>query len=288
MKSRIIIGTSKNVRFAIADTSSIVKNAKKYSDYNEMFLTSEIALLNIASILSMNIKSDSGKIALVLKADGMLGNAKALAKYDGRVIANCNLNQNDIIKINNVKNIDEFKSLYKIGKGTILVETNLGLKTPYITGLEINEDETIEEVFEKYYKNSEQLKTIIKTSIKFNDNNEFDKSGALIIQLLPNSDENIFDKYEEKMKMIYNLTELLAHDFTLEKVADLIFENIEEYNILETKNLEFACECNKENFKNLVLNNLEKKEINEILSEEGYVETVCGFCNRVYRFEDFS
>lgn len=288
MKSKIIIGTSKNVRFAIADTSTIIKEAKKYSEYDEMFLTSEIALLNIASILSMNIKSDKGKIALVLKADGLLGEAKALAKYNGNVIANCSIKDENIEKLNSVKTVDEFQSIYKIGKGTILVETNLGLKTPYITSLEINESETIEEVFEKYYRDSEQLKTIIKTSIKFDENNKFDKSGALMIQLLPNCDEDVFEKYVEKMGMIHNLSELFSHDFDLEKVANLIFENIEEYEILETKDLEFACDCNEATFKNLVISNLKKDEIDEIISEKGYVETVCGFCNRVYRIKNFS
>lgn len=288
MKSRIIIGVSKNIRFAIADTSFVVKQAKKYSEYDEMFLTSQIALLNIASILSMNIKSDKGKVALVLKADGILGEAKALAKYNGKVISNCNLTKTNIEKLNSAKSLEEFSSLYKIGKGNILVETDLGLKAPYMTRLEINEGESIEEVFEKYYKNSEQLKTILKTSIKFDDNNKFNKSGALMLQLLPNSDEEIFDKYEKKLKEIYSLSELLDHDFSLEKVADLIFENIEDYKILETKELKFECECTEDNFKNLVLNTLKREEIQDILNELGYVETICGFCNRVYRIKNFS
>ncbi len=284
MKSRIIIGTTKNIRFAISDTSLITKKVKEYSDYDEMFLTSEVALLNIASILSMNIKNDKGKIAIVLKANGILGEAKVLAKYNGQIISNCNISKENENKLNNAKTLEEFSSLYKIGKGTVLVETDLGLKTPYITSLEINEGETIEEVFEKYYENSEQLKTIIKTSIKFEDN-KFNKSGALLLQLLPGSDEKIFEKYQQKIKEIYSVSELLNHDFSLEKIANLIFENIEEYNILESKDLIFSCDCTENRFKDLVINNLDKKEISEILNEVGYIETVCGFCNRVYRLK---
>lgn len=287
MESNIIVAISKNVRLILADTTNLSKELIKYSEYDEMFLTSAIALLNISSIMSMNIKNENGKILLVLKADGLLGDAKAIARNEAKLMASVRINNDLLEKINNTKNLDEFRKLYKIGNGSLIIENDLGLKTPYITTIPISSEETIEEAIEDYYLSSEQLNTILKTGIIYNENQKLKRSSALFIQEMPNADPLIFEKYKKKLKEIYSLNELLEHDFSLEKVANLVFENIEEYSILDKKILNFECICNYEYFKNLVKANLKKEEIEEILKENGHIETVCGFCNRVYRLREF-
>ncbi|VWL85770.1 Hsp33 family molecular chaperone HslO [Oceanivirga miroungae] len=287
MESKILVATSKNVRLILADTTNLVKELIKYSEYDEMFLTSAIALVNIASIMSMNIKNENGKILFVLKADGLLGDAKVIARYDGKIMGAVKIDNDLLYKINNAKSLEEFSQLYKIGTGSLMIENDLGLKTPYITTIPIDEKESIEEAIEDYYLNSEQLNTILKTGIVYDEKQKLKRSSCLFIQEMPGADTNVFKEYQKKLKEIYSLNELLEHDFTLEKVANLVFENIEEYKLLDNKDLKLECMCSYEYFKNLVKANLKEEEIKEILEEKGHIETVCGFCNRVYRLMDF-
>lgn len=295
MNSKILIGISQNVRFAIADTTYISKLAVDNSEYgNVMFCTSEIALLNIVSLLSSNIKSDSGKISLVLKCDGLLGDTHARARYDGRVIATNTIKESFVEKLNKCETVEEFKNVYKIGDGKLTFETDLGLKTPYYTEIEISQDKSIEEAISEYYIKSEQLDTIIKTGIKYGDSNDILKSGAIFIQKLPNASDEVFLMLKKKIEMIHGIQELLYHNFSLEKIAKLIFEDtrddkgnlIEDYKILDKRDLTFKCDCSKEYCMDILKRVCTKEEIDTIIQENGYIETVCGFCKASYRFKE--
>lgn len=294
MESRIIIGTSENVRFALADTTNLAKKAVEHSIYDETLSTSEIALLNIASVISSSIKGKNNKFYIVLKADGLLGKVKLKVKSNGEIISSTSIDKEQLEKLNDCKTIEEFKEIYKIGKGSLLFEADLGLKTPYLTEIVVDENDTIEEVFQKYYKNSEQLNTVIKTGLKLDENNKIVKSGAIFLQALPNSDLEKYEMLVKKINMIYGIQELLAHDFSLENIVKLIFEdidndnkNIEDYKILEERNLIFKCDCSYETFKELLSTVYKKEEIIDIIKKENFIETVCGFCNAVYRYEEW-
>lgn len=286
MKSNILIGISKNVRFAIADTTEISKEAVENSEYDGILCTSELALLNIISILSSNIKSKEGKISLVLKADGLLGKAHARARIDGRVISSNEVDADKIEKLNECKDLDEFKKIYRIGKGVLRFETDLGLKSPYYTEIDIDDTKNIEDALSEYYIKSEQLKTIIKTGIKYTEGNSILKTGAIFIQALPDCSDEVFDKYVKRIKEIYGIQELLVHDFSLEKVLKLICEDIEEYKVLEERELSFKCDCSREYCLDVLKRVYTKKEIQDIIQKDGYIETVCNFCNAAYRFKE--
>lgn len=295
MNSKILVGISENVRFSITDTTDIAKKAVDNSQYRSpIFCTSEIVLLNIASILSGDIKGENNKISLILKADGLLGKSHARARSDGRIIGTCSIEEEKVKELEKCETLEEFKKVYRVGKGSLIIEKDLGLKTPYYTEIDIPEDKGIEEIIIDYYKSSEQIETIIKTGVKFGDSNEILKSGAIFIQKMPNGSDEIFSKIKKKIEMIYGIQELLYHNFSLEKIAKLLFEDvsddkgnlIEDYKILETRDLKFKCDCSKEYCLDILKKVCKKEEIDDIIKEKGYIETVCGFCNAAYRFKE--
>ena len=157
MKSRILIGTSANVRYAIADTTNLSIEAINVNKNSKILCTSELALLNIAALLSGNIKSENGKITLLLKADGILGKAKARARKDGRIIATNEIETDKLKELNACTEFSDFAKMYKIGKGQLIIETDLGLKKPYYTTIDVNDDKDIEQAIQEYYLKSEQV-----------------------------------------------------------------------------------------------------------------------------------
>lgn len=286
MKSRILIGTSANVRYAIADTTNLSIEAINVNKNSKILCTSELALLNIAALLSGNIKSENGKITLLLKADGILGKAKARARKDGRIIATNEIETDKLKELNACTEFSDFAKMYKIGKGQLIIETDLGLKKPYYTTIDVNDDKDIEQAIQEYYLKSEQVDTIIKTGIKYDKNSDLIRSGAIFIQALPECKKEIFEKFKKKLKEIYGIQDLLAHDMSLEDIAKLLFDNIEAYKNLEIRDLVFKCDCSYKYCLNLLKRIYTLDEIRDIIKKDGYVETVCGFCNAAYRIDN--
>ena len=62
--------------------------------------------------------------------------------------------------------------MYKIGKGQLIIETDLGLKKPYYTTIDVNDDKDIEQAIQEYYLKSEQVDTLIKTGVKYDENSD--------------------------------------------------------------------------------------------------------------------
>lgn len=286
MKSRILIGTSANVRYAIADTTNLSIEAINVNKNSKILCTSELALLNIAALLSGNIKSEKGKITLLLKADGILGKAKARARKDGRIIATNEIETDKLKELNACTEFSDFAKMYKIGKGQLIIETDLGLKKPYYTTIDVNDDKDIEQAIQEYYLKSEQVDTIIKTGVKYDENSDLIRSGAIFIQALPECKKEIFEKFKKKLKEIYGIQDLLAHDMSLEDIAKLLFDNIEAYKNLEIRDLVFKCDCSYNYCLNLLKRIYTLDEIRDIIKKDGYVETVCGFCNAAYRIDN--
>lgn len=286
MKSRILIGTSANVRYAIADTTNLSIEAINVNKNSKILCTSELALLNIAALLSGNIKSENGKITLLLKADGILGKAKARARKDGRIIATNEIETDKLKELNACTEFSDFAKMYKIGKGQLIIETDLGLKKPYYTTIDVNDDKDIEQAIQEYYLKSEQVDTIIKTGVKYDENSDLIRSGAIFIQALPECKKEIFEKFKKKLKEIYGIQDLLAHDMSLEDIAKLLFDNIEAYKNLEIRDLDFKCDCSYNYCLNLLKRIYTLDEIRDIIKKDGYVETVCGFCNAAYRIDN--
>lgn len=295
MKARVIIGISDNVRFAITDTTDIAKQSIENSIYEDAFNLSAIALINIATVMSSDLKQKNSKLTISLKADGLLGNAKVKVKNNGDIISNVLIDNDKLEKVRSTKSLDEFRKLFSIGQGKILLEKDMGMKTPYYTEIELDENNTLEleKVFQQYYDKSEQVKTLIQTGVKFDNNDKLIKSGAIFVQALPNADENKVKQIFDKFKIIYNISELLYHNLSLEKIAELIFEDIEkektyieEWKILEQRTLLYRCDCSPEYFSSLIKMVYKQEEIDEIIEKEKYIETVCGFCNMAYRFDE--
>lgn len=291
MKSKILIGTSESFRFAIADTSSIFMQILDNGKYSPPFAVPQLLLLNIVALMSSDIKGENKKITVVVSANGTLGNFKARIDGKGRVISNAYISNETIEKLDNSKTLEEYKKNFYIGDGVVKFEIDLGLKTPYYTELPIKTGDTVEDVVKSYYANSYQIDTILQTAADL----ETVTAGSLMIQKLPGGSDENFELIKDKIRQLHDVATLTIGGFTQEQIVQLIFEdiredklgsNIEDYKILEIRELEFKCDCTEEKFKNNILKACSRKEIDEMIRQDGFIEAICGFCDAYYRFKE--
>ena len=169
MKSKVLIGITKNLRFAIADTTSIGKLAIKEILEETFLAKTELDLITASALLSGNVKGENTKYSIVVKGNKILGNAKVRNSSNGRIISSSYFSPEhltellDAIKSNDAKT---FSKLYSIGEGVVYFEADYGLKYPYITEIALNKDDTISTIVKDYYEKSEQIQTIIELSRK--------------------------------------------------------------------------------------------------------------------------
>lgn len=288
---RILRGVSKNARFFIADTTEIVREASAIHKCTPggiaafgRFLTAGILMgstLKGEDLLTLKTDTD-GPVGQMLLTVNSKGHIKGYMQNPGAVLPEDH--QGKVTAA-------EF-----VGKGTLKVIKDMGLKEPYIGISEVNTGDLAQDLT-LYYYTSEQVPSVISLGLSFDKEGNIEYAGGFMIQLLPFADEFFIGSLEAKIQAMRTFTELRRGGMDLERIIKLIYEDmldesaerlVEDYHILEEKKVAYVCDCSRERMKNAVIT-LGKEEIDSIIEERGSVDVECHFCGKIHSFkaEDF-
>lgn len=305
-KSELIRGTSKCARFFVCDTTQVVKDAQSKHGLDAIATVNFGKLLTAAAMMGKDLKVEDGVVSVEISGDGAYGKMVATANMKGHVkgyVGNSS-NAKLIDKDGNLVR-DEKGRIKLIGDGIMQVRKDIGLKMPF-SGMVALENQDIADIVASYFLQSEQIKSVVALGVKLNEDGSVNRAGGYLIQLLPGAEDDFIDKLEDKLRKIRSITELLNGGFSLERIVELLYEDIsvfeetedvdgnhkkkyvENFEILEKSEIEYKCNCSKETFlKGLIT--LGKEQIDEILEEQGKIEVECHFCGKKYQFgkEDF-
>lgn len=163
--------------------------------------------------------------------------------------------------------------------GFISVIKDLKLKEPFVGSTPIISGEVAED-FAYYFNVSEQVPSAVGLGVLVDEDSRAVASGGFIIQLLPNTPEEVIEKLEKKLSIIPSVSEMLSSGYTPQDIIHNIAEDVE---ILDTTELKFTCNCSKERFARGIIS-LGKDEIEDMINEDKTQETVCHFCGEKYYF----
>jgi molecular chaperone Hsp33 len=147
---------------------------------------------------------------------------------------------------------------------------------------------SVAEAIALYMQNSEQLDTRIW--LASNDTNV----GGLLLQRLPDSGGHMHLDPQVAAEG-WNRIQTLGETITDEELLTLAPETILRRLFLEestengvrsfpARQIRFSCRCSRAKVAD-VLRMLGEEEVQSILAEQGFVETVCDFCSKPYRFD---
>ncbi len=139
-----------------------------------------------------------------------------------------------------------------------------------------------------YMQNSEQLDTRIWLS-----SNET-HVGGLLLQRLPDSGGQVHLDPQESAEG-WNRIQALGETITDEELLTLTPEVILRRLFLEesihsgvrsfpTRKIQFSCRCSRNKVAD-ILRMLGEEEVEDIIAEQGKVETACEFCGKIYQFD---
>jgi molecular chaperone Hsp33 len=128
-----------------------------------------------------------------------------------------------------------------------------------------------------YFAQSEQIASQVWLAI------DDDMAAGMLLQLMPEQDtvqREQFWEYATQLGQTLSEKELLT--LSNQTLLYRLYHET-ELRLFDSHPVRFKCRCNQEKMKQ-VLTVLGKKEIKQLLAEQGKVEVSCDFCNKHYRF----
>ena len=318
-KALIAIDRSKSFRVYLTISTDLVQEAAKIHDTTPLASAGLGRVLTAAGLMGIMLKDDDNKLTLHFKGDGPARQILATAYGDGRVKGYISNPYVDL-PFNDQGKLDVGGSL---GVGDLTVIKDLGLKEPY-TGTIALVDGEIADDLTAYFYISEQQNSSVALGVKVERDLSIGAAGGMIIQMLPDAQEGAVDALEKMIGAMPPLTTLISglsgssdpeidrsaeaasaddsgqpagetlqadaeNQAASERLAALlqeIFKDVpEEYQpeILAEREIRWECDCSRERIESALLT-IGRRDLTEIIEEDGEAELQCQFCCKKYHF----
>ncbi|VEU59721.1 Hsp33 family molecular chaperone HslO [Mesomycoplasma neurolyticum] len=259
-----------NVRIFLSDFTDVVNYAvKKHKTANFSSLILAEAMVTLG-VLSFILQSKHGKIVSFIKSSGAIKNIIVETNSNGEIKALVG-NPNIEIVEKEYKN-ENIPLILAIGSEGILRVTRENKFDIFTSEVKLVKSDLITDLA-YYFQSSEQIFTAIKTSVKFLDQNSFEKVYSVIFQLLPGHQE-------EDILWVENFIE----NNNLNNLTFNEYENKLNSTFIEIKKIKWHCNCSRQKLFETI-QSIDKKELEKILIEDGKIEVICHFCANKYIFQ---
>lgn len=232
------------------------------------FTTMMGGMLKLEETVTVKVEGN-GPIGLIMADADAHGHVRAYASNPY-----CHFEYTDKKKLNVKETVGN--------QGFISVIKDLKLKEPFIGTIPIINGELGED-FAYYLMVSEQVPSVVSLGVLVGEDNKAITAGGFIIQLLPNTSEEVIDILENKIKNFPTASELFNGGYSNEDIARNLADDT--FEVIEEIPVEFKCTCSKRRFASGILT-LGKKEIQDMIDTEHGANTVCHFCGKEYNFTE--
>ncbi len=282
-KDYLVTARSKNDEIkAIAITSkNLVDHKRELGNLSPISAAAIGRLMSASLMMGHWLKNEKDTLTLEISGDGELSHISAISNNKGEVRSYVS-SPSVILPPNAAGHLNVGGA---IGKGHLIVIRDLGLKSPYISQIDLQTGEIAEDLA-YYFAQSEQTPSAIGLGVHFNKETvSVDHAGGFLIQLMPNTSETSISLLEENLKKIPTVTKMLQENGdSPEKMLELILNGFDPV-FEETKDVFWKCNCSYERGKK-ILSSLTPKDIQTLIDEKKPVELNCNFCGKTYVYKE--
>lgn len=294
-KSKVLVGLDKSgsYRVHLTITTGIVEEARKMHNTTPLATAGLGRVLTATGMMSLQLKGKRDKVSVLFQGDGPAKQILATGYASGQIkgyISNPDVN----LPLTKEGKLDVGGSL---GIGQLTVTKDLGLKEPYVGSIALVSGEIADDLTAYYYI-SEQQNTSIALGVKVGVDQHVLAAGGMFIQMLPDAKDEAIDALEKMLAdvkpMTTNIEEVVlagagkSEEGLLVDLMDKIFADIDDDfkpEVLEYKEMELKCDCSRERLEQALMT-IGKKDLTEILEEDGQAELECHFCGKKYIFDE--
>lgn len=259
------------------DTTDVVAAAEQIHGTSAVATATLGRLLTAASMMGNMLKGADNSITLRVSGDGPIGSVVAVSDSRGNVRGYVT---NHVVEIplNEKGKLDVGGA---VGKGSLYVLKDLGMKEPYNGCIPLVSGEIAEDIT-SYYATSEQIPTVCALGVLVNPDLTVKSAGGYIIQLLPAAGDDTAELVEKGIMDIPSVTNMLLNGKT---PLDMIKLALKEFEVEElySEDISYKCNCSEERVKSALVS-LGSKELDDMADEMPEIEVKCHFCDKVYKF----
>ena len=265
------------IRAFAVTTREMVEFARAAHDTSPVATAALGRLLTGGVMMGAMMKGDKDLLTLQVKGDGPLGSVTVTADSKGHVKGYVN-HPHVLIHANERGKLDVAGA---VGRGTLQVIKDLGMKEPYVGSCELQTGE-IGDDLTYYFAVSEQVPSSVGLGVLMEKDNTVRQAGGFILQLMPFTPDEIVDKLELKLAAVDSVTAMLDAGRTPEQILELLLGEF-DLEINEKTEISYRCDCSKERVERALIS-VGKKEIKEMINEGQSIEVNCHFCGKNYEF----
>ena len=172
-----------------------------------------------------------------------------------------------------------YKDLFKDGRIIITVEPSDGGER-YQSIVALSGD-SLADSLKGYFEQSEQLQTRLWLA------SSDQKAAGLLLQRLPNSDDNLVEEDNESWNRTLALSETMSAEELLDLEPETLLHRLyheEDLRVFDQENIIFKCQCSQQKVEAMI-NSLGIKEARDIIEKQGSIKIDCEFCNTHYALD---
>ena len=265
------------IRAFAATTKNLVETARQAHNTSPVATAALGRLLTAGAMMGSMMKGENDIITLKIEGNGPIEGLTVTADSKANVKGYA-FNPNVLIHANDKGKLDVAGAL---GIGVLSVIKDIGLKEPYV-GQTILVTSEIAEDLTYYFATSEQTPSSVALGVLMNKENTVRQAGGFIIQLMPDAEDEIITKLEERLKEITSITSMLDEGYTPEMILEKLLGDM-ELEILDKIPTRFYCNCSKHRVEKAIVS-LGRKDLTELIEANEPIEVKCHFCNTAYKF----
>ena len=271
------IAAEGEVRAFAIHSNSMVEEARRRHDTSPVMTAALGRLLSAASMMGAMLKEEKALITLQIQCDGPAEGLIATADSQGNVKGFATSPKVE----GTLKAPGKLDVGAAIGKGSLRVTKDIGLKDPYVGQCDLVTGE-IGDDLAYYFTMSEQTPSAVGLGVLVDTDWTVKQAGGFILQLMPGATEEVISALENNLGKIKSVTALMEEGLTPEEILEKLLGNL-DLEILDRIPVEFKCDCSKERVSR-ALAAISHEDLEEMIESGETIKVKCDFCNTDYEF----
>ena len=266
------------IRAAAALTTDMVECARKIHSLSKTATAALGRTLTASALMGCMMKGERDSLTLQLDGGGPIGRVVAISDSSANVKG---------YVTNPAAEAEPKAGKLNVGgvvgtDGFLGVIRDFGLKEPYVGKVKLVSGEIGDDIA-AYFAQSEQIPSIVALGVLVNRDLTVKAAGGLIVQVMPGAGEEHIAKLEKMLGGMPPVTTMISDGALPEDIIDFAFSSFDSYT-MQKFSTRYKCDCSMDRIKR-ALASLGKKELTDIIENEGMAELTCHFCNKKYVVE---
>lgn len=264
-----------NFKISFIDSRDIVNTAQKIHNTSPVATAALGRTLTVTALMGASLKSASDNMTVYIRGDGPLGGMVTAADGAGMVKGYVYEPLVDLPLKNGKLDVGG-----AIGRGSLAISKDLGLKEPYLGQVPLVTGE-IGEDFTYYFAKSEQIPTAIALGVLVDTDLSARQAGGFMVQMLPGAEDEAISILEKNLAKLPPVTTMLEDGMTGEEIMEAVTKGL-VIQYLDPAEYEYRCDCSDEKISRALIS-MGAAELLDMIEKDGGAEITCQFCPKVYR-----